>query len=382
MKDSVCKKKVFVALLLISLIFSNIEILSARGNDSISNRNIQIEFRASYGFTICHHTEMLYFRAHYPVFELSVQQATFGTKYWHAKANYPAVGVSFLYTGLGEFKELGHIYAIYPYMSFNFLKSRRNQLNLKLGVGAGYATECFDPKNNYKNTFLGDNFNAIIHLSFEYNRFITNRLSLSAFVGLTHLSNGARRVPNNGINIAHAGLSTKYFINKPKDRIPAQQSDNQKYKSWERKNLSLYIAFTYALKDIDEYIGYKKNWSVYSLQINALKHISEMSKLGIGFDLDYDMTDEEILKLDDVSYNSAEILRPGVNIAYELAFGSTSFILNAGSHIYCKEDGAGYLYQKLCAKQNICKHLFLTCVLTTHFGWADFFTVGIGYKIN
>lgn len=364
------------------LIISGLTELSAKTNDTIPGKNIQIEIRSSYGFIVCHHPEMRYFRSHFPLYEISVQQATYGNHYWQACINYPAVGVSFLYTGLGGWKELGEAYALYPYISFNFLKSRRNQLNLKIGVGVGYITNCFDRKENPKNTFIGDNVNAIINLAFEYNRFITNRLSLGVFTGFTHFSNGARRSPNNGINIAHIGLNAKYFINEPKQRIPRMEKNNQQYKPWTMKNLSLYVAFTYAPKDIQEYIGYNKTWSVYNLEIDMLKRVTEMSKIGIGFDFVYDETDKAVLDLDNIEYSDFEILRPGINIAYELSLNTTSFMVYAGTHLAGKEMGGGYLYQKLSAKQNICKHMFAICTLTTHFGWADFFSFGIGYKIN
>ena len=382
MKKFVKNRGLAFFLLLILLIFNNIENISAKSNDTIIDKNLQIELRTSYGFMICHHKEMKIFKSHFPLFEISVQHATFGRKSWQSKSNYPAVGVSFIYTGLGGLPQIGRAFAMTPYISFNLLKSRKNQLNTRLGVGLGYLTEKFDAKENPKNTFIGSNLNAAINISLEYNRFITNRLSLSAFVGFTHFSNGAKRAPNNGINIAHAGLSAKYFINEPKQRIPKQSLDNQQYKSWSMKNISVYAAFLYSMKDIDEYMGYGKTWSVYNLQVNVLKRFTEMSKAGIGFDLVYDMTDRDVLKIKGIEFDDIEILKPGINAVYEVALGSTSFIFNIGWHISGKEMGEGRFYQKLGVMQNIGRHIFATAALTTHFGWADYVGFGIGYRLH
>lgn len=378
-------KKIFknsIVLLSFLLIISGFTELSAKTPDTISGRNLQIEFRSSYGFIVCHHPEMRYFRSHFPLYEISIQQATYGNRYWQACINYPAVGVSFLYTGVGGFQELGEAYAIYPFIRFNFLKSQRNQINFKLGVGFGYITKTYHPKQNPKNTFIGDHYNAIINIAFEYNRLITNRLSFGVFTGFTHFSNGARRSPNNGLNIAHIGFNARYFINKPKQLIPRMEKNNLQYKPWTKKNLSLYVAFTYAPKDIEEFIGYNKTWSVYNIEIDFMKRVTEMSKIGIGLDFTYDETDKAILDLDHKTYSDIDILRPGINFAYELSLNTTSFMFYCGTHLAGKEMGGGYIYQKLSAKQNICKHLFAICTLTTHFGWADFFCFGIGYKIN
>lgn len=369
-------------LLLFLLIFNNLNGLSAKSNDTIIVKNLQIEIKASYGFMLCHHPEMNFFKAHFPLYELSLQQATFGRKSWQSKANYPFVGITFLYSGLGGFKEIGSVYALYPYMSFNCLKSHKNQLNLKLGIGLGILTKVFDAKDNPKNTFIGSHANAAINLMAEYNRFITNRLSISAFIGFTHFSNGARRAPNNGINIPNAGLSAKYFLNEPKPYIPKRNTDNQQYKGWSRENISIYAAFTYSVKDIDEYMGYGKLWSVYAIHLNGLKRLSEMSRLGIGVDVLYDLTDIDVLKHQGIQAKPIEILKPGINVAYEIAFGSTSFLFNVGCHLAGKDMGDGRIYQKIQAMQTINKYIFVTCGVVTHFGWADNFCFGLGYRFN
>lgn len=375
--------KYSVILLFFLLIFNNLNELSAKGNDITGSRfNFQIEFRPSYGFIICHHPEMNIFRAHFPIFELSWQNVTYGRSYYQARLNYPAFGITALYSGLGEMPEIGRVFAVYPFLRFNLLNSTKNEINFKFGIGPGYVTEVYDAVENPKNTFIGAHLNATIHLSLEYNRFITNRLSLSAFIGFTHWSNGARRAPNNGINVAHAGLSTKYFIHEPKQRLPKQEIDKQQFKGITKDNMSFYLSFTYALKDIDEYMGYDKIWSVYNVQMYFMKNMSKVSKLGIGLDFVYDMTDKEILKFKEIEFNDFEILKTGINVSYEFCFDDTSFFIVAGTHLSGKEMSEGYLYQKICAKQNLSKHFFITCSLTTHFGWADFFTMGAGFRIN
>lgn len=368
-------------IILISLLLI-INTLSAQSNDTVFVKNLQVEVRASYGFTICHHPEMKVFQAHYPIYEINIKQVTFGRKSWQSKSNYPSVGLSFLYTGIGEQPEIGRAFALIPHMTFNCLKSQKNQLNFNLGIGLGYLTKTYDRQTNPKNTFIGSHFNAAINISTEYSRMITNRFGMSAFIGFTHFSNGSSRTPNNGINMAHAGLAAKYFINEPHQRIPKQLADNHQFKTWEKKNISLLFAFTYSRKDIDEYLGYGMSWSAYNLEINAMKRLTEMSKLGIGFDLVYDCTDKEVLRHKGIAFDDIEILKPGINAAYELSFGNTSFIFNFGCHIAGKDLCEGRVYQKLNMTQNIYKGLFATIALTTHYGWADYIGFGLGYRIN
>jgi len=369
-------------ILLFLLIFNNLGNISAKTNDTIFVPNLQVEVRASYGFIICHHPEMKALSTHLPIFELSLDQATFGRKFWQSKSNYPTIGVSFLYTNLGGRPELGQAFALIPHISLHCLKSQHHQLSFRLGIGAGYVTKTYDRINNPKNTFVGSHVNAAIDLSLDYNYMVTNRLGLKAFIGFTHFSNGSSRAPNNGINIAHAGIGANYFLKQPKQRLPKQPSDNQQYKSWKKENLSFYFAFSFSRKDIDEYLGYGKSWLVYNFQFNALKRLTEMSKVGIGFDLVYDNTDKEILDHKGIEYHDFEILKPGINAAYEIAFGNTSFMVNFGYHLAGKDLCEGRVYQKLNAMQHLGKGVFVTIALTTHYGWADYIGLGIGYRIH
>lgn len=369
-------------ILTMAFLFHLTEDVSAKDSDTIRRSDIQIELRTSWSFMMCHHQEMELFRAHFPIFEVSVQRQTFGTEAWHQLLNYPAVGVTVIYSGVGGMPEIGSIFGAYPYMSFNFLKSRRNMFNARLGVGIGYATNKWDARDNPKNTFLGSHFNALFSINFEYSRVLSERWRLSAYTGITHLSNGGSRSPNNGINLWQFGLSGRYFIKQPKERLPLEIIDNEQYKSWKKKNISWYFGFLYSLKDIDEYMGYGKHWSVYNLQLNVMKRVSQMSKVGIGIDIVYDETDKEILKLKKIDYKPIEILKPGVNVAYELVLKSTSFLFNFGFHVGGKDLCEGRIYQKINLKQNVSEHIFVTFGLTTHWGWADYLGFGVGFKIN
>lgn len=369
-------------ILTMAFLFHLTEDVSAKDSDTIRRSDIQIELRTSWSFMMCHHQEMELFRAHFPIFEVSVQRQTFGAETWHQLLNYPAVGVTVIYSGVGGMPEIGSIFGAYPYMSFNFLKSRKNMLNARLGVGVGYATKKWDARDNPKNTFLGSHFNALFSINFEYSRVLSERWRLSAYTGITHLSNGGSRSPNNGINPWQFGLSGRYFIKQPKERLPLEIIDNEQYKSWKKKNISWYFGFLYSLKDIDEYMGYGKHWSVYNLQLNVMKRVSQMSKVGIGIDIVYDETDKEILKLKKIDYKPIEILKPGVNVAYELVLKSTSFLFNFGFHVGGKDLCEGRIYQKINLKQNVSEHIFVTFGLTTHWGWADYLGFGVGFKIN
>lgn len=374
------KKTFILSLLSIFLCLSQTSV--AQNNDKTGN-NFQIELRGNYGFLIHHHVEMTKFPTRFPTLELSFQQATYGKSEWQKHFNYPIIGISVLYSDLGNLDIIGKATALYPFINFPLNKSKINTISFRFGVGVGYITKKFDRYENFQNTYIGSHVNAAISLSLEYRRRIAQRYDIAAFVGLTHFSNGSSRCPNNGINIAQCGLSAAYLINEPQDYISKDISDRQQYKIKSLKDLSYYIGASYSPKDINECIGYNERFSVYNLYANVLTQVSRLSKVGIGFDVSYDTSDKIALAYDGIPYtNDFQLIKSGINAVYELMMGSTSFVFNMGCHISGKEMDGGRIYQKLSLKQNISQYMFACIGLTTHFGRADYIGFGLGFKIN
>ena len=344
-------------------------------------KNTEVDLRINYGFFIHHHFEMARYPKHFPMFELSLQKQTYGKKMWQSYFNYPTVGVTAFYSSLGNNEVIGNAYAIYPFISYPFNKSKINTFGFRFGIGVGYITEIFHPKANFHNTSIGSHVNAAISLTFEYKRQISEHLKLSAFAGLTHFSNGCSSKPNNGLNIINAGLSASYFIKDQEEYIHHQKICNCEYR---RLKPEFYLGLSYGIKRIE--YGQKEDFSVYNLEIYILDRITNLSKIGIGLDLVSDATDKITLKNfyhdeDANNYTFAQLLKPGVSIAYELLMGETSFLINFGYHPWGRDMRYGRWYQKLGAKFNFGEHIYGKIALNTHFGVADFIGFGLGIRL-
>ena len=168
-------------------------------------KNTEIDIRINYGFFVHHHFEMTGYPAHFPMFELSLQKQTYGKALWQSYFNYPTVGVTAFYSSLGNYDIIGDAYALYPFINFPLNKSKVNFISFRFGVGVGYITKKFDPKDNYHYTSIGSHINAAVNMTFEYHHRISERLKMSLFAGLTHFSNGCSSSPNAGLNIITGG---------------------------------------------------------------------------------------------------------------------------------------------------------------------------------
>lgn len=340
-------------------------------------KNTEVDLRLNYGFFIHHHFDMKGFSADFPMFELSLQKQTYGRQPWQEHFNYPAIGVTAFYSNLGGNDVLGKAYAIYPFISFPFNKSKVKTFGFRFGVGVGYITEKFHPSRNYHNTSIGSNINAAISLTFEYKRHISKRFRLSAFAGLTHFSNGCSNFPNSGYNIINAGIGASCLITEPADYIQRRLGNDNDYR---KITPEFYAGLSFGVKRIK----YKQseNIAVYDLELYVMDRIGELSKIGIGLDLLYNMCSYiSVSERYGTTYPFMEMLKPGAGIAYELTMGEMSFLFNFGYHIYGKDMSGGRWYQKLGFKVNIGEHIYAKIALNTHFGAADFIGWGLGVRL-
>ena len=125
------------------------------------------------------------------------------------------------------------------------------------------------------------------------------------------------------------------------------------------------------------------NYIVYQVYENTFYQISRKSKVGLGLDLSYDPSQLKILELSGTEVESNwQILRPGVNAAYELVLSKIGFIFNLGYYLGGLEKSNGPLYEKLSFQYNFSDNFFANVMLKVHFGRADYITWGIGYKFD
>lgn len=341
-------------------------------------QNTEVDVRTSYGFYAHHHFEMSSYSAHFPTFELSLQKQTYGKSSWQSYFNYPTIGVTALYSGLGNIDIIGKAYAIYPFINFPFNKSKTNTFGLRFGVGLGYITEKFDLTSKYHNISIGSNFNAAINIALEYKHYLSNRFKISVFAGLTHFSNGCSNYPNSGINIINAGAGLTYLLTNPHSYIPKSEDNDNYLKTFD---CEYYIGISAGIKRIE--YNQKENIGVYHIDFYIMDRISNLSKIGLGFDLVYDATDN-ISIIDDYGYQRftfIEMLKPGISLAYELMMGDVSFLFNFGYHPYGLDMSFGRWYQKIAMKVDLGNYIYGKITLNTHFGVADFIGFGIGVRL-
>lgn len=375
-------QKFILILIFSAMAFGTIEELNGQSRLRLFTSNLILENKIHYGFLIPHHREMEILNAHFSAYEFTISKATYGRTRWEYMYSYPVIGLAFWYSDLGNSPYIGYGTAIYPYINFPLRRDPDQAISFRLGVGLGYISKPFHRIENFKNIAIGSHINAVVNLMFEYSRRLGRRFVFSTGIGLTHFSNGAMKSPNFGINIpsVNAGLAFRlsrenpYLKSKLIPELYPYEFDGKKF-------FDLNLSLAFGMKDMEEMFGRSFNaWTFFG---NIYKRISFKSKIGLGFDFSYDGSDLMILERNHVEYNNnMQIIRPGLNFAYEMVMSRFSIVANLGMYLSGKERSDGDAYEKLAFKYHLTDRLFTNITLKAHAARADYIAFGLGYKFK
>lgn len=345
--------------------------------------NLVAEVRPYYGFTLDHHIEMTPFRRHYMAYEFSIMKATYGRTRWEYMYNYPFIGLAYWYSDLGGARPLGDAHALFPFISFPLMRSSDFNLYFRLGAGIGYLTKKYHRYDNYENLAIGSNINGAINLLVEARWRLGKRFMAAGGVSLVHFSNGAIKQPNYGLNMPGVNLALAYRLSRENPYL--RQKLMPRLEPFEfdgKKFLQVDVNLAVGIKDYQATLGNGASYGVVTLHSHLLWPVKFKSRMGFGIDLSYDGSDEKLLGLKGIAPESKiDLVRTGINGAYELYFSRMAIMLNLGVYLTGLDKSDGYIYEKVALRFGITDQMFASIMLRAHYARADFVSLGLGYRI-
>ncbi len=342
---------------------------------NLPQHDFLISAQGHYGFILAHRNDMAHLiKGHIYGGELNYIFRTNGCKPWQQIHKYPEIGICFLHMYLSNPQQLGNLEALYPYTNIRLNKqSRRNHLNLRIGVGLAYDTKPFDRIENHQNNVIGSHFNGFVNLRLSEAIMLSDAWRLDAGVGLTHASNAAMSTPNLGLNMATVNLGLGYaFGNKVckiiKDSIPPVQMD------WQFSVIGVTGIKQLEAPGGPEYIA-------YGFQANIYRTLNYKNKLGGGIEAAYNNATKKVWENDSV-YNSPfkDIVQAGVKISYAFTIDRLTLPVDFGVYLYKQQPYNGIFFHRIGLRYMVTKHIIANATLLTHWAKADYFEWGIGYQ--
>ncbi len=374
-------------LIIFTLLLLPAPVILSQPRPPLPTNNYQLEYRQHYGFFYHHHLEFERFNSHFPSYELSFQRSTFGRQQWESLWDYPLTGLSFYYSPLGGFEQIGQVFALYPFIGFPLNDNVRSRLNFRMGVGIGYLTNRFHPTDNFQNFAIGSHLNAAANFFFDYRKIVSKRLTFVAGAGLTHFSNGSTKTPNYGLNAFSAVIGMNVFLNEPNPFLEMRhwpvlrpfEYDNKKWYAIE-------VAQAFGTRDMTMELG--NRYLVSNSSVNWLIPKGMKARFGLGLDLTYDDSERGMLDRkgailgEELYKNRFDIVKAGFSGIYEMRLSRVSFQFQLGVHLTGADQSDGQIFEKLGVKFYIIDPWFFNIALTAHAGRADFIGYGIGYRFD
>lgn len=341
--------------------------------NSSFGHSLSIGLRGHYGMFMANVPKLQYVQdGHTILGELDIVSQTNGKRAWEQFANYPQLGLAFLYGQSGASVYVGHLVVVLPFINFHLYDAGGINLNWRMGVGPAWVQKAFDPKSDYQNFVIGSHLNACINLVLSSEIRLLPHTALDLGFSFTHISNGGIALPNLGLNTPALSAGLRY------DLFPGQKRISRTLPPVKKKTNYYLYAFAAGKQSLPlESAVYLVN--VFEAEV--LRDLSRTSRLGGGINMTLDRANNRQVpnSVDFAFDRSQSHWQASVYAAYEYVVGNLSFPLQAGYYLY-NNYPINSVYEYIGVRYSFTPHWTAGFALKAHLGNGDFLQWGLGYK--
>lgn len=329
------------------------------------------------GFVWAHNASVLHLAQSHPV-GLQVEYLPEGWNRSPAAGFYRSYRLG-LAAGMWNFRQgdkLGFAMPLMFVFANNLTGRGESALYYRIGTGIGLVTNPFSFPENRLNNALGQTVLFSLQAGLGFRLRLGSHLALRTELGLTHLSAGAFRMPNSGINVPFAMLGLQQDL-APAARLHPSSQAPVTAPGIARQSLWVLGAG-----------GAKQGGYAYdpfrfcgTLRVEAWQRYRHRSAWSAGVDLLYNgglIDDQRNLDLP-----RHTPIRVGLTAGHEWLFYNFAVATHLGGYIYNATPQVHKpLYQRYGIRFNINKRLSPAIFLRAHLGQADCVEWALAYKIG
>ena len=132
------------------------------------------------------------------------------TQNWVSYYNYPSLGISMVYSDLGNPEIFNKEYSLIPYILLKTSRDPKRSLDFKIGLGLSYCTRPYNAESNPLNLVIGSKFNWGLQLLVYKNLLVSSHFILKSGIGFIHTSDAHTELPNYGLNSAMISMALQF----------------------------------------------------------------------------------------------------------------------------------------------------------------------------
>ncbi len=293
---------------------------------------------------------------------------TDGSAFWHSYYGFPETGFSIFYYNLSNKNELGSIVGIIPFIDMKLFNLKKVYPRFHVGIGLCYISKTYNRLTNADNTLIGSHLDAAIRGGFDLQIKLYKNLNLITGISFIHFSNGNTKLPNEGINLISSKAGLKYYFNEFSNQEEIIKIEKKKIEF----SFTTAISFTNQRKDLNNGFHY------YDFMVEALKPISPIYSVGLGFDYELNNSDTTGLHELEIKFMPTTNRQTGIKVSNTFKFTNFEFVFHVGAHIF---DG-NKIYDWLIFRYRIYKGLKLNISYKSYLLRGDHLSWGITYTID
>ncbi len=312
--------------------------------------------------------------------ELAILKQTRGEKDWEQRRRYPLWGVGLKYTDYGDDRVLGSAVGIYPLLQLPIIRGNNLEWTIRGGLGLGYASSIYRkaPYWDTINNAIGSHINNFSSFATDLRYRLNPHWSLQLGLSFTHLSNGAMKMPNLGINMYGAQLGLRFWPDG--DRTERIDTERPRLRNRTLLQFRAGLAITEAGKTDGP------TYPIYMGSLFASRRYASKNKILLGVDYAYYTHLYAFQRNNEINIGreAENSWKGGVFVGHEWLFGRMAFIAQFGYylkravndefHIYQK---LGYNYYLVRSETGPVKELALSVLLKTHTSTAELVEYGL-----
>lgn len=340
---------------------------------SVAQEELWFEARAKGGYLIAHRSIMGHLATEHSLAgEFSLVKQAGGERFWQRAYNYPQYGATVFFGSTGNRELLGYQIGGQAFIRLPILRTEKFSLWGKMGMGLTYGTKVYDANDSLLilSMALGSHVNALVSLGVDA-RFELGKHYMVAGIDMTHISNGATKVPNFGLNLPYISLGYGYHLKHSEIDTCTIYPAFDPY--WEFGALGIA-----SLKQVNPVGG--KTYPCFSLNLMARRYFKQSAGLEISFDI----FSKQAIKahVPEIEKTQMEMIQLGLFAGYIMPFDKMHIVMGMGCYVRDKFKPEDPFYHRIGVRYVFDNGINLNLVLKSHYARADYIEYGVAYTFK
>lgn len=303
-------------------------------------------------------------------FELNVSNLFTSYKSWKTFRSYNIAGLQAAYYNYRNPDIIGSSYMLTAYTEPIVSKGMATAFSMRGGLGLSYQTKIYHPVTDSLNKFVSARVSFIFYISARLKYTFSTNTLLTFSANFNHISNGAIRIPNLGLNFPTFSIGLEFF---PKQYPRLDEG----YTYVEEEGIAGHYLVLSALGGF-RYV-YDEPAGIYAVNTRYMRQFNSWFGLNAGLDL---MLDGGIKKTIAVENGSEDYKRFAVTAGYDLILGKFAVNQYLGVYLYSPRKAKDPVYQKSELSYRIFPDIRAGIALKTYIGEVDFVGLTLSYLLK